>query len=248
MASLGIAERCDLIDQIELPPVEHHTAPDEREVRYSEGDTEGKVIGGSVMRQEKSLSPQQQTDVAYSTLLAQLAADSKDKGHSVEWYREYMRVMSLIGWRSEKLDFSEIHGKLGQKLSEIILNLLSSILSAEQIKDLEIILNSLKDPQNVESNFLFNKKAASGTNATFQISDAYIGTRGGAAMHFLASQFNGKREILDVLGIKFDSSSMSMYMSVSQFELNEDIYGGVREQVRAKLGDRAKTEIKGIQI
>ena len=248
MASLSIAERCELIDKIELPPVEHHTAPDERGTMYSEGDTKGKVIGGSVMRQEPSLSPQQQTDVAYSTLLAQLAADHKDERHSLTWYDEYMRVMSLIGWRTQKLDFTEYHGGVGSKMSDIILRLLSSVLSAEQLKDLKIILNSLKDPQNVESNFLFNKKAASGTKATFQVSDSYVDSGNFVAMDFVASQFNGERDVLDVLGLTFDSSSMSMYKSVNKFELNEDLYSTVREQVRAKLGDRAKAEIKDIQI
>src|SRR3954470_20599494 len=100
------AQRQSFIDSLEVPEVPKSIASAPHRAAALRGGEapQSFVNAGSLLSFVSGISPQNQTDVLNSTMLAQIAADKKfDREQStIEWLKFYRQILEQLGWVSQE--------------------------------------------------------------------------------------------------------------------------------------------------
>lgn len=217
----------------------------------TEGKPEAYVDNGSLVSFVNNVPDQQRVDVLNSSLLAQLAANKKhDPYNDTEnWFKFYAKVMKNIGWVIQDFEFTEYKtSKMDFKLSQLTLQILSGLVGGKKeiMKVLKGTLDSLAKDANGVS--LFSSKSSSANKGKFLIAPCAVDSSKQVTVALLGLHFEAPQNEKNFLFFTWKSSSMKVWVSTQTCTLNEDLYQQVRDDIRKKLGDKAKTNVLKLEL
>ena len=220
--------------------------------KLTDNKSTGHVDAGSLVSFTEKLSGQNKADVLNSTLLAQLAATKKydREAQYTEWYKKYTEVMSNIGWSISSFEFTKYHSKQPSfEISKVVLELLVSLIGAEDPlnsavkKTLEALKSSSSDTIK-----LFGSLSSSGSGGNFQVVPCTLDKSGQVNVAFIGSYFKASNVKNDFLFFSYNNIDIDLSNATLAFTLNEEVYSKVRKAIVEKLGDRANTYVKDLDI
>jgi hypothetical protein len=200
------------------------------------------VNRGSI--QYLSLPEQQKTDSLYWTLFAQLAADARinRENDPVGWYKEYIRVLGLVGMRSGEYKRDQASGsEAGTSVDTTLLKYLKPFLSPAAQNELEKIINSLKRESNRGPLTIFNQSAGNTSSANFQVSDGTVDRFLNLTIHVGTLDFRTNQNITNLLFWRWTNRNFTFFYGRDTLTLSKS----AADRLRKNLYDRVINHIKG---
>ncbi|XP_078371717.1 uncharacterized protein LOC144655353 [Oculina patagonica] len=211
---------------------------------------EGLVDAGSLVSFTSELQGQQKEDVLNSTLLAQLAANKKyDRFDDPEnWYKYYTSVMGQIGWVMQSFTFDQYKSsQAGFKIYDVVLQLLSRLIGDYE-ELMKVVIETLNSLEKSEAGLtLFSSNSTSAKHGSFQILPCTV-VNEQVTVGFLGSYFTASQVARNYFFFSYSKQDISLFKSDQVFTLNEGVYAHVREEVKKKLGERAKDFVKNLDL
>lgn len=209
------------------------------------------VCEGSLVSFVANLKDQQKKDVLNSSLLAQLAANKKfdREKDTVNWYRFYTEVMENVGWVIQGFQFTNYQSSQASfSLSQVTLQILSGIIGPK--KEIMNVVKATLDglAKSTDGARLFDSKSASGNHGNFQIIPCQTDDSGQVTMVLMGFYFEADRQVKNFFFFEWNKQDMNLYSGTQHCTLNEEIYATVRDAVVKKLGKKANTEIKNLDV
>jgi hypothetical protein len=247
---LHVQDRIAFVEALELPP----TPPELVAVAppvVQEDTKAGYVDGGSLVSFVAGVKLLHKQDTLNSTLLAQLAANAKydREKQTVEWYGWYRTVLENVGWVLQSFDFTRYQAS-GMEFTadKVVLEILSAIATGNDLAVVTATMDALNklgaDDPAVR---LFETQSHSAQRGSFQISGASE-SDGVVVLKIGAFYFSTSEDVTRVLWFKFKSAQTQMYKGSQVMNLDDQVYEQVRQAVLDKLGDKAVTFVKNLNI
>ena len=206
---------------------------------------------GSLVSFVGGLLQQNKEDVLNSTLLAQLAATKKYDRYkqTKDWYDFYINVLANVGWVVPAFAFRGFTPTGSSfKMNDAVLQILSAIATGSELAILTATMKALEENKdNQDAVVLFDSQSFPETSGNFQILPVSE-DRGDIVMALSAMQFTANKHVTNFLWWKWTTTEVNIFQSAQKAVLNNIIYSKVRQEVINKLGDKAKTFIKDIEI
>lgn len=205
----------------------------------------------SVVSFASEVSENNRRDILNSTLLAQLAANKKfpDDVQVLEWYREFVKVLSTIGWVMEEAAFSTF--KSAKDIFEVenaIINILTTAFGGDYLSVITKTLDAIKDLSDDNGKITaFEKNTHSLSKGAFQIALA-VERNNTVSMQLGTFMLTSSNEIKKILFFKSTTDRTKLEYCSRKATLNEEIYAKVRQIVIDKLGDRVTNFVTEIDI
>jgi len=102
-----------------------------------------------------------------------------------------------------------------------------------------------KDTEGVS---LFSSKSSSANKGKFLIAPCAVDSSKQVTVALLGHHFEAPQNAENFFFFTWKSSSMRLWVSTQTCTLNEDLYQQVRDDIRQKLGDKAKTNILKLEL
>lgn len=240
------------VENLELSPIVPRGLEDSHNEHRGGYKDSGSVVDGSLVSFTNNLSVEDKQDVLDSTLLAQLAANKKfnREEQTKEWYLYYTKVLEKVGWIIQDFQFMKYQSTSATfTMDEVAIELLAQIAGGTQMAVAGQTIEALKKlPKHDNRVVLFNHQSYSFKAGNFQLltcakdGSGQITTAVGA-FHFFANE-----NITRFLFWQFDSSKVELYRGVQTCTLNPEVYAKVRSHVKRKLGAKAQTFVKDLEI
>ena len=209
---------------------------------------QGFVDAGSLVTFTSDISEQHRSDVLYSTLLAQLAADKQFDRLTKwdQWYNFYVNVLSSVGWVIQGFDFHKYSTKEEHtKISDVVISTVRPIVSESDVKVVEDSLNALSSDQKWWP--VFTGKGYASGKGNFQIVPSKQSSSGDVVMSTACFRFSAPPEDR-WLWFNYQSKDVDLYVGTQSSILDESLYSQVRQEVITKLGGYIKTFIGELTI
>ena len=206
--------------------------------------TEGVQVNvGSLCSFSEELSVQNRADVMNSTLLAQLAAN---KAHDrflkqEDWFNSYLNTLEKIGWNLvSSVSFRDISPKTPINWEDLALQGFAEFGDMEQAK--KAIEMAKASTMNSKAMKIWSKNSSNGNNGNFQII-SFMPVNGTVVATTISLIFQSTMSQEQFLSW---STNFTIQRASVKVELNEDIYGKIRQQIIDKLGDAPKTNVANV--
>lgn len=213
--------------------------------------SEAEVDAGSLTSFTSELQGQQKEDVLNSTLLAQLAANKRYNrfDDTENWYKFYTDVMGQIGWVMQSLAFNQYKSSQASfKISDVVLQLLSALIGDEP-ELLAVVKETLDSlASSADGLTLFSSCSCSAKQGNFQILPCTVDKSNQVSVGFIGFYFTASQVAKNYFFFSYANQDISLFKSAQVFTLNESIYSQVREEVKKKLGNKAKDFIHNLPI
>jgi hypothetical protein len=216
-----------------------------------EGKKEGYVNLANLVSFVAGIGDSNKADVLNSVLLAQLAANKKfDRENDTQgWYKFYREVLENVGWVIQGFDFDKVNTAGGDfTVDKVVLEILAAIATGDELAVVQSTINALKSLSDGDDRLvLYESSSHSAQKGNFQISP--VTESGGiVAMRILAFYFSTTQNVDRVLFFTYSSASAELYKSSQTINLNKDVYAQVRNDIIIKLGNKAKTFVRNLDI
>ena len=250
----------DFVRSVELPPedkaFDRAIARARDDVGPMADDPEGNetasVVGGSLASFTANLTGQNRSDTKNATLFAQLAADAAFDRQSqpMEWYHQYVEVLSQIGWNRPGFNFSSYtSGGTTVQLDQAVLTILGGLATANEIAMVAATMEALKEMSDDSKQMtVWDSKSSDGSKGNFQILPCTREDNGDVAMILTGMQFTAHHSEKRFLWFSWSSDSIKIVQAAARFVLNEDIYKEVRKAIVERLGERATKYVAEIPL
>lgn len=250
----------EFVRSVELPPedpeFEAKLAKARDEVGPMDEDPEGtetaSVVGGSLASFTANLTGQDRSDTKNATLFAQLASDYafNRQTQPMEWYDNYVDVLSQIGWNRPGFNFSTYTSSgTTVKMDEAVLTIIAGMATGNEIAMINATMESLKELSDDSKQMtVWDSKSSDGAKGNFQILPCTREDNGDVAMILTGMQFTAKHSEKRFLWFSWKSDSIDIEQAAARFVLNEDVYKTVRAAILEKLGERATKYVAEIPL
>lgn len=250
--NITLAQRLAFLQALDLPDSPELLAQGEEiPVTLFETPKPACVDAGQIVTFSPNITKMEQADVLNSCLLAQLAASKKYKREEdpVEWYRFYSDVLAHCGWLMDSFRFQEYTSSSASfGIDTFIVNLLYSLLTGSMLTTAMTAINFLRSLQNTDPrSLLFDHHSHSGKDGNFQLGACFHENKV-LTMSLGCSYFSASQAADSFFFLHFESADSLIYFSNQNIKLDMDVYSVIREDVIQKLGNRAKTYIKELEI
>jgi len=198
-------------------------------------------LSGSLLSVAGKIDAGQKQDVVDCLKLASIGAcRTFDKFTEAEkWYREFSRIMTLLGWKGDEFTFSAYIQDQGfLHIDRAALGVMTGIADPEQLARIQESLECLKDPVRRPDLNQFEKSTLRSGLGNFRLcsaravgSDLQIVV---GAFHFKSEQASGPN-----LFDPWSAKDMSFYLSAGRMTLDQKVHGSLRPAVKAKLAGNA---------
>lgn len=246
MSHLTLEQRLAYIVNLELAD-----APRARLIAADEGEDGAAVNAGSVVSFVANVGSQHREDALNSTLFAQLGANAAWDRYAepVNWYKKYNEIMENVGWVIQEFSFDKLHSNSASfTVDKVLLELLAALMSEDEARVLEEAINALKALSG-DSN---TAKIFENSSHDYKKANAQLGVAsdedGVLVMKMGFFYVSTVQNITRVLWFEFKSGESDMFKAKSSINLNEQVYGQVRQTVIDKLGARAKKYIDDLPL
>jgi hypothetical protein len=197
------------------------------------------------------LPEQQKTDSLYWTLFAQLAADARinRENDPVAWYKEYIRVLGLVGMRSGTLKRDSANGsEAGTSVDTTLIKYLKPFLSAGAQNELEKIIQALKRETNRGPLTIFNHSAGNTSSANFQVSDGTVDRYLNLTIHVGTLDFKTNQSITNLLFWRWTNRNFTFFYGRDTLTLAKNAADRLRADIRRRVIDHIKGNIDDIEL
>ena len=212
----------------------------------------GAIDGNIVASFVDGVTGQQKIDVLNACLLAQLAANAKFNRTEkpVDWSHAYGTVLMNIAWVVPNFQFRSLRTSAQRfTIDQVILKLVQSILSPDQISKLTETMEAMKALEDKDRRFvIFERNAKGQTDGNFQVNSVGASADGTLSMKFNAYAFDTNTTVTNILWFSFSGNSTSLQVSQSTFVLNEQVFARLRDPIVNKLGNRGIDYIGGLEL
>lgn len=197
------------------------------------------------------LDVQNRSDVLDSTLIAQLAARKAvpDPADSIGWYNAYVNVLSHIGWSISGGQIQEFQSSgTVLELQNVIIDILKAAFGANYVTIIAKALDAIKSLGDSSGKIeAFEKNTHSASNGSFQIG---VATQENNAVNLNLGTFliTSTEKITHILFVKFTNNQTKLQYAYSSVTLDSDIYKGIRDDIRQKLGRESTKFVSEISI
>jgi hypothetical protein len=199
----------------------------------------------------RGMSPALKVDVMNSLLLAQLAANHAAGGQEnvTTWYDKFSEVTRNIGWTSTGFQRSSYEaGGDTFKIQQVVLDVLGPLLSGQALAIVTATLNALAALGDDDKRIvLFDTQTHDERYGLFEVAAASE-SDGVAVLEAGGFDFESHERVDRILWFDFSSTRTAFYKATDRMELNSQVYGAVREDIVAKLGDRAAKFVADLEI
>ncbi|KAF9473989.1 hypothetical protein BDN70DRAFT_346244 [Pholiota conissans] len=151
--------------RLELSPGHH------RRLLGESVDKTAMVAEGQATCFVTGISPQNKDDVMNSTLLAQLAANSKHnrETEAKAWYGYYKYVLEHVGWVVSDFNFAAKNlSDVDVAVNKVVIDFMEAYLDPTQLVAMKNLIESLRDEKEPAAK-IFSTASSDGKNANFQI-------------------------------------------------------------------------------
>jgi hypothetical protein len=222
-----------------------------KDLPTAEGVEQSFMNAKSIVSFVSEINGQRRDDVLNSVLLAQLAANKLFPGddQSLEWYKEFVKVLNNIGWDIQGAEFTHFESKDNLfEVESVIIDILMTAFGGTFVDIITKTLTAIKGLADTNGKItVFEKNTHSLSKGAFQIGLAkeendvvslQIGT-------FLITSTN---EIKRILFFKSTKDKTSLDYCSRTGTLNEVIYEKIRDSVVQKLGGKVTEFIAEVEI
>lgn len=243
--------RSEFIKSIELSDTRVISHPERTIMRAAPDQEAAFIVGGSTMSFVAGVNQQHQSDILNSTLLAALAANKKHdrETNAQEWYKFYTYILENIGWVVQQFEFTKFSAGGGSfTCDKAVIDILTAIAAGPTAAVVITTINSMKNLSGSDDRLvLFERESHNLHQGNFQISAAK--EDGGVVSMLTAGfEFKSAQDIKRILWFSWETSSSNLYHGTQTMTLNNDVYGQIRNDIIAKLGDRASIFVHEIEI
>ena len=200
--------------------------------------------GSTVTAFTDDVTIQDKQDVHDSLLLARLAAAKKFdvEERPRDWYNEFLKVLGNVGWKIKNKQFQEILQHSSRlPFKDFVFNTTYESASENEKKVIKKSLDdALSSAKKVEK---FEDSISDGNKGHLEVGVATRQSTVGLTLLVNGYYFSMKPQPLHhdrrrSFRMQVDVSEMNLYVSTTQLQLNETVYGQVRQDIREKLETR----------
>jgi hypothetical protein len=262
-ASMTDAERSAFINHCQLANcshslIEHVSAMDDSVPGLPDDSSQGAVVAGNLLAFAEGVSRQNKEDVMDSLLFATLVANKafNPETNSKEWYAEYNRVLSELGWVSTQWRYARYYSahrrfSMEQAGLEIIASAIAaaalpgpaSVAMLKVAGDAVAALKAQDKPLR-----MFERQSKTHRGANFRIGACTEASDGTVKLTMGAVNFSTDSAVTNVLFWEWNSAEVEAYRGENHLVLNARAYGRVRQLIQQRLSKRAASAIEEFEI
>lgn len=212
------------------------------------------VVGSEVVSFVKGVSAQRRKDIVNSALFAQLYANKQvpARERMFDWYNAYFNALTQIGWVIQSSAFDTYHEEsAGVDAHEAILKVAAVVLGGAPTA-LAVVTSTINALKEMDSDnpwlTLFNKESMSAHTAHFQVTLADESEDGKFLVTQMAFALDAQSQLTQVLFFRVRKNALSLQHCSGSVTINEDVLDFVRDDLQAKLAQKAKGFIGEVDI
>ncbi|MFJ3482945.1 hypothetical protein ACIPL1_06130 [Pseudomonas sp. NPDC090202] len=216
------------------------------------------VVGSAILGFTEGVSDQNRQDIMDCFLLAQLKANKEfaNEVGSEKWFGSFRTVLNQLGLGSWNWSYSRYQsGDKKFTMDQTGLQVLASAIAAASLPGpatlamLKVAADTIAALQAREKPLgIFERQARTHNGASFAMGACSQSATGEACVAMGAVSFDTASTVTNVLFWDWHSADVNVHRGEDNLVLNSVQYGVVREEVRKKLGDKAKQAIAEFDI
>jgi hypothetical protein len=190
-------------------------------------------------------------DILNSLLLAQLAANHQvpDPNNVMDWYGAYVKIVSGLGWniQAQKGSTYQANDTLAE-VQNVVVDILVSAFGQNYIGIIKDTLKAIGKLADSDGKIqAFDKNTSGNEQGVFQMGMA-VEKNGAVALQLGSFMIKTANKTTKILFIKFSKDFTSVDYKTHEATFNPDIYAGLRDQVKFKLGLKASQFVDELVI
>jgi hypothetical protein len=252
-ATSSPAERQAFIAGLEVPdiPKTISSGPPRAAALRGAETTQSFINAGSLVSFVSGISPQSQSDVLNSTMLAQIAADKQfDREQStIDWLNFYRKILEQLGWVAQQWSWNPFHASGTEtEVDKAVLGILAAIATQNELAIIQSAIEAAKALPDGDGRIaLFDHYTAAKTAGCFQIGVA-TEEGGVVALKLGAFRIMSANTLTKILWFRYSTRNTDITQGTMAATLNLGIYNQLRATVEQKLGERAKLLLAGLDV
>lgn len=210
----------------------------------------GAVVAGSIVALDGTVAEQHQRDVLQCMLLAQLAANAQADRHKdpVNWYRAYQQTLESIGWVVQTSTTLSRYLPPGTRftIANVITDLFRHKVGPEELSLVTETLNAFKRDPGGPGQFVFECPSHAGGIGNFQFG---LATEEDNTVSLQLGRF-AFTVATHVTRLAFEEfpTEAKFQVGFTALTLNEQVYGGLRAAVAAKVAGRFTGSVAQLEL
>jgi hypothetical protein len=212
----------------------------------------GAVVGNLLEAFVDGLSGQQKYDVLNSTLLAQLAANTRAnrRRQPVQWSNAYTEILMNTAWVMPNFQFRDISSSANSfTIDRAVLQLLRGILTGSEMEIARQAIEAVKALEDEDRRFvIFERTAVENNVGNFQLDTCGVSQGGSVTMKLGAFGFQTRSNVTRLLWFSFPGVHTRIQAGRNSLVLNDQVYDRLRDAILNKLGDRGLAYVGGLVL
>jgi hypothetical protein len=216
------------------------------------GNLRAAVNAGTIVSFVAGLTPEEMSDVLYSTQFAHRAASAKHDRFTAtdDWYRTYADILTRLGWVGETFAFEQRKNTAGSfMMDKAALDVILTIATGNQLAILVRAIDTLKtlaeDDQAIR---VFEYQTLSALSGNFQIGAVQRAENKALSLAIGGFHFRSREAKRRTLFIRWGTEEVTFWTGATKLTLNSHHYGQHRAAVAKRLATDAASYIAAIEI
>jgi hypothetical protein len=202
------------------------------------------VVGSDVISFVKGVTPEQRNDIVNASLLAQLVANKKiaqpkTLSDVVDWYEEYLDVLSHVGFVIQDKGFAEYEERSKDFEAHKAILDIATVLLAGAPAALAVVKATLGALEKMAGDSpwitLFNRESRSAKTARFQVSLVDGDPSAQLLLTLIAFGLEARTDVTQVLFFKFGHTEVKLQHHSGKVTIDAPVLASVRGQIADKL-------------
>jgi hypothetical protein len=216
------------------------------------GKEQAAVVGSDIVAFVSGVTAERREAIINSSLLAQLIASSKvaDQKKIYDWYREYFKVLSNIGWVTQQTSFAEYREQQDNFTAhEAILKIAATLLGPASTA-LALVTSTVQALKSMDKSTpwltIFNRESQRAETAHFQVSLAEQDPAGQFFVTVMAFGLEASSTITQVLVFKVKRNQAQLKHFSGKVTINTGVLDSIRQDLQAKLVGHASSYVRAL--
>jgi hypothetical protein len=216
------------------------------------GKDQAAVVGSDIVAFVTGVTAERREAIINSSLLAQLVATSRvaDQSRVYDWYGEYFKVLSNIGWVIQQTGFAEYREQQDNFAAhEAILKVAATLLGPASTA-LALVTTTVQALKSMDKNTpwltIFNRESQRARTAHFQVSLGEQEPNGQFFVSLMAFGLEASSKITQVLFFKVKRSEAKLKHLSGKVTINTGVLDSIRNDLQTKLVGHATAYVRAL--